>query len=77
MLYDSVMVQNINGIRIFCRSGIYNEQACSSTQLDHGVLAVGYGTQSGSDYWLVKNRYGLSLTVHNYNDSLQEISYNT
>merc|ERR1712034_67034 len=52
----SIAIEADKSVFQLYKSGVLS--GLCGTNLDHGVLAVGYGTEDGKDYWLVKNSWG-------------------
>jgi len=63
----SVAIEADQSVFQFYTSGVLDSAACGTT-LDHGVLAVGYGTDaaSGKAYYKVKNSWGASWGNQGY-----------
>ncbi|KAG2311078.1 hypothetical protein Bca4012_025535 [Brassica carinata] len=57
----SIAFQVIHSFRLY-ESGVYSDSNCKNTPTDvnHAVLAVGYGIEKGVPYWLIKNSWGAS-----------------
>ncbi|XP_042378767.1 cysteine proteinase 2-like [Zingiber officinale] len=63
----SVAFQVVRDFRLY-KGGVYSSQTCGKTPMDvnHAVLAVGYGVENGIPYWLIKNSWGEDWGVDGY-----------
>jgi len=61
----SVAIEADQSVFQFYSGGILDTAACG-TALDHGVLAMGFGTESNKNYYIVKNSWGASWGEKGY-----------
>ncbi|OHS96908.1 Crustapain [Tritrichomonas foetus] len=47
-------------------SGIYSEPKCKKYIYNHAMGIIGYGSENGEDYWIVRNSWGLSWGEKGY-----------
>ncbi|KAL0917546.1 hypothetical protein M5K25_012612 [Dendrobium thyrsiflorum] len=55
----SIAFEVVRGFRLY-KKGVYKSDKCGSSPMDvnHAVLAVGYGVEGGVPYWIIKNSWG-------------------
>lgn len=61
----SVAIEADTRIFQFYKSGIITDSKCG-TNLDHGVLIVGFSSERDQDFWIVKNSWGKEWGENGY-----------
>ena len=57
----SVVIDATRSSFQFYSGGVYDDPTCATLYPpNHPVLVAGYDTETGQDYWLVKNSWGTS-----------------
>ncbi|XP_061594016.1 procathepsin L [Cololabis saira] len=56
----TVAIDASNPSFLFYSSGIYDEPNCDPNHLSHAVVLVGFGSEEGRKYWIIKNSWGAS-----------------
>lgn len=54
--------------------GIYDDEDCGHVH-DHAVTLVGWGSESGAEYWILRNSWGASWGEEGYMRMAIEDSY--
>lgn len=59
---------SVNGLEslLLYKRGIYADEECNNGEVNHSILVVGYGTEKGEDYWIIKNSWDVNWGEDGY-----------
>ena len=61
----SIAIASSSSVFMQYKSGIISSSACG-TSVNHAVNLVGYGSDNGRDFWIVRNSWGTSWGEKGY-----------